>query len=65
MHAARWLLASVLAAAAAFTGCDRTLPAEEYGQILFEIPEVPGDEEPIVVPELEDVPRPDPAELPF
>ena len=65
MHAPRWLLAALLLLSAALTGCGRTLPAEEYGQILFEVPEIPGAEEPVAIPELEDVPRPDPSKHPF
>ena len=65
MHAAKWLLASVLVAATALAGCDRNPSAEEYGQVLYEIPDIPGAEEPITIPELEDVPRPDPSEFPF
>jgi len=43
----------------AATGCGRSAPPEEYGTVVFELPDVPGADEPYKIPELENEPDSD------
>jgi len=36
-------------------GCERRIPKEELGTVVFEVPAVPGAEEPPPAPELKDL----------
>jgi hypothetical protein len=42
----RWLLASILMGLAAVLlaagGCERRIPKEDLGKVVFEVPEIPG-----------------------
>ena len=37
-------------------GCERRIPKEELGTVVFEVPAVPGAEKPPPMPELDGIP---------
>ncbi len=38
-------------------GCEQRIPKEELGNVVFEVPAVPGGEKPPPMPELEGLPE--------
>ena len=46
-------LAALLSAA----GCEQKVPKEEMGKVIFEVPKVPGADEPLKLPQLEGMPK--------
>ena len=62
----RFILAGLLATTAA-SGCGPSLSEEELGTVLFEVPEVPGSEEPYTLPDAVPAPlsesEPDPSDV--
>lgn len=51
----RWLIGLLigLSAMLVLSGCERRIPKEELGKVIFEVPQVPGSEKPFIMPELE------------
>ena len=58
MRALLGLLFAVVLTLTGLSGCGPAVPEEELGEVVFEVPELPGADEPFPYPDADEPPEP-------